>query len=265
MVDINLRRRRRRLISMLVALLALASGAVKLWLVDRALGGTAWNSSLRLDGTALKYTVEQRVAQFEPAVRARFAPSFIAQGLPYPPHEVALVAFKDTRQLELYARANNSSSWVFVKRYAVQGASGRLGPKLAEGDRQVPEGLYRAELLNPNSRFHLSIRLNYPNDFDRAAGARDGRTDLGTDIMIHGGAWSVGCLAMGDEAAEELFILIALTGIEQARIVVSPTDFRNLQARAPDVNLPWAPQLYADLRAALAEYLQPLAATNAAL
>jgi murein L,D-transpeptidase YafK len=211
----------------------------------------------------LKYTVEQRVAQFGPAVRERLAPSFAAVGLEFPPRAVALVAFKDSKHLELYGRANHSAAWTFVKRYGVFGASGRLGPKLAEGDRQVPEGLYRAELLNANSRFHLSIRLNYPNDFDRVVGASDGRTNLGSDIMIHGGASSVGCLAVGDEAAEELFILVALTGIDRTSIVVSPTDFRNARAHEPDVPQPWAAQLYADLRAALAEYPQPSAAIAA--
>ena len=46
--------------------------------------------------------------------------------------------------------------------------SGRLGPKLRQGDRQVPEGVYRIEAFNPDSRYHLSLRLDYPNDFDRA-------------------------------------------------------------------------------------------------
>ena len=56
--------------------------------------------------------------------------------------------------------------------YPVLGASGVLGPKLKEGDRQVPEGVYRVPELNPNSDFHLSLRLDYPNEFDRAQGAR---------------------------------------------------------------------------------------------
>jgi hypothetical protein len=38
---------------------------------------------------------------------------------------------------------------------------------------------------------------------------KDGRKNLGSNIMIHGKNCSVGCLAMGDEAAEELFVLAA--------------------------------------------------------
>ena len=69
--------------------------------------------------------------------------------------------------------------------YPILAASGVLGPKLREGDKQVPEGIYGAEALNPNSKFHLSIRLNYPNTFDRRMAQSDGRTQLGGDIMIH--------------------------------------------------------------------------------
>ena len=82
--------------------------------------------------------------------------------------------------------------------------SGRLGPKLKEGDRQVPEGLYRVESLNPNSRYHLSLRVNYPNEQDKSYGRLDGRNNLGTDIMIHGKDCSIGCLAMGDPSCDFL-------------------------------------------------------------
>src|SRR5690606_4961 len=97
----------------------------------------------------------------------------------------------------------------FVRALPVLAASGRVGPKLQYGDYQVPEGFYRIEALNPNSRFHLALRVNYPNAFDRAEAAREGRTHLGGDIMIHGSNASVGCLAMGDVVSEDLFVLAA--------------------------------------------------------
>src|SRR6218665_2377202 len=105
------------------------------------------------------HSVQDRLAQFGARVAARLEPSFARAGLTYPPHEVAYVAFKDQRVLELYARGSANDGWRFVKQYAVKGASGRLGPKLVEGDHQVPEGIYQADFLNPNSRFHVSIRL----------------------------------------------------------------------------------------------------------
>ena len=109
-------------------------------------------------------------------------------------------------------------------------------------------------LLNPNSRFHVSLRLGYPNDFDREMALSDGRTDLGGDIMIHGGARSVGCLAMGDDAAEEFFILAAAAGLEHVKVVISPTDFRTGEP-PPGGTLPaWTAELYRALVRELAQY-----------
>jgi hypothetical protein len=199
-------------------------------------------------------TVEDRVAQHGPRVDARLRPLFEASGLVYPPGELAFVAFKDTRLLELYARDTSQHAWAHVHTYTVQGASGNLGPKLQEGDRQVPEGIYAVEYLNAGSRFHLSLKLDYPNAFDRRMGVADGRSDLGSDIMIHGGSASIGCLAMGDDGVEDLFVLAAHVGIEQVRVVICPTDFR--QGRQASVTgLPsWTPVLHERLRAALAQF-----------
>ena len=172
----------------------------------------------------------------------------------YPPGEVALLVFKDTRALEVYARDSNADDWRHVTSYGVCGASGKPGPKLAEGDRQVPEGIYGIELLNPASRFHLSLRLDYPNAFDRRMGAADGRVNLGSDIMIHGGAFSVGCLAMGDDVAEDLFILAARTGKENMRVVIAPTDFRQEQPRKIMYEPRWVSMLYANLSEELARF-----------
>jgi hypothetical protein len=200
------------------------------------------------------YTVDQRVEQFGQGVATRLASAFAAAGVAYPPHEIAYLAFKDQRRLQVYARNAGDQPWRYVKQYDVLAASGALGPKLAEGDRQVPEGIYKAELLNANSRFHLSIRLNYPNDFDRRMAKRDKRSRLGGDIMIHGSFVSIGCLAMGDEAAEDLFILAARVSKERTRIVVSPTDFRAGTDALPRQRLAWIPELYDALRVELRQY-----------
>jgi murein L,D-transpeptidase YafK len=191
------------------------------------------------------------VAQYGAQADARLQPAFQRVGVPYPPAEVALLAFKDTRVMALHARAAADEPWQLVKTYAVLGASGKPGPKLVEGDRQVPEGVYQIELLNPNSRFHLSLRLNYPNAFDRRMTAADGRADLGSDIMIHGGSLSVGCLAMGDEAVEDLFILAARTGKENLRVIIAPTDFRLEPPRLIMYEPRWVSILYAELSDAL--------------
>ena len=109
------------------------------------------------------YSVAERVEQFGSRVEHRLKPTFEAAGAGYPPEEAALLAFKDSRTLEVYAR-NAGQPWRLIKTYAVLAASGAPGPKLKEGDHQVPEGVYRVESLNPNSRFHLSVRLDTPTN-----------------------------------------------------------------------------------------------------
>lgn len=241
-----------RRITLIAIAAALVAGAVVL------LYARGDQSSVLLNVVSAKvsggYTVQQRMDQYSVDVRQRLAPAFAAAGLPYPPYEIAYIGFKDQRTLDVYARGAATDPWRFVKRYPVLAASGKAGPKLREGDRQVPEGIYRVESLNPNSRFHLSIRVNYPNDFDRSMAQQDGRTQLGGDIMIHGNAVSIGCLAMGDAAAEELFILAALATPARTRIVISPTDFRKGQVAVSPEQPAWLGTLYQGLKAELTQY-----------
>ena len=143
-------------------------------------------------------TVESVVQDLGPSARARWAPLCHAVGLDYPPPQLALLAFKRERRLEIWGRQNGP--WVPIDAIPVLAASGFPGPKLREGDGQVPEGFYRIVAFNPNSRYHLSLMLDYPNADDLIEGERDGRTDLGGEIFVHGGARSIGCLAVGDYA-----------------------------------------------------------------
>ncbi len=198
-------------------------------------------------------TIADRVAQYGPRARARLVPFFTAAGIAYPPERFVLLGFKRERELHLLA-AGSGRDLTYIRLYPVHGASGVLGPKLLQGDRQVPEGIYAIEYLNPNSVAHLSLALSYPNAYDRARAAEDGREDLGGDIMIHGGSSSIGCLAIGDEAAEELFVLAADAGWDDAVVVLSPVDFRGSALPADyRTRAPWVADLYAWLRATLAQ------------
>ena len=112
-------------------------------------------------------TVQDRVHEYGEITEQRWAPYFQRADVPYPPRSVTLIGMKQERRLEVYAAGTNAD-FRFIRSYPVLAASGKPGPKLREGDLQVPEGLYRVEALNPNSAFHLSLRLNYPNEDDRA-------------------------------------------------------------------------------------------------
>jgi hypothetical protein len=213
-----------------------------------------------------KETVGQVLRRIEQPVTQRLGRDFRQQGLAWPfDGEVALLAFKDQRRLEVYAKPERSGGWRFVKAYPVLAASGFLGPKLREGDRQVPEGLYTVEYLNPNSSFYLSFKINYPNEWDLARAREEGRDQPGSNIFIHGRAQSIGCLAMGDPAAEDLFYLVATVGKENVQVIIAPTDFRvepDLPGRPNPRNArrdqpAWVPELYEQIRTALQPFPQP--------
>ncbi len=204
------------------------------------------------------WTVEQRIAQYGSVVDARLQPDFARAGVSYPPQELTLVVLKAERRVELYARNGKGKPYRYIRFYPIQAASGEMGPKLREGDEQVPEGIYEVEALNPNSLFHLSLRVNYPNAFDRAQAQRDGRTILGGDIMIHGSNVSIGCVAMGDPVAEDLFILAARTGLPLIRLLFCPYDFRVSSRPEGGPGLPiWTGPLYAALEKALGKLPVP--------
>ena len=208
----------------------------------RADGGPGEARPVRLP-TDRYYSVAERLAQVGGPVRARLRARFDAAGLPYPPDKVVLLAIKDRRRLHVYA-SDRGGPMKLVHTHTIVAASGRAGPKLRESDRQVPEGIYAIEALNPNSRFHLSLRVNYPNEFDRRKATQDGRSNLGGNIMIHGSGASAGCLAMGDVASEDLFMLAADTGVRNVKVLIAPVDLRTAGRPAVRDGPFWLGELY---------------------
>jgi hypothetical protein len=196
-------------------------------------------------------SVSDRVAEYGAVVHPRLGERFRQIGVAYPPKQLVLLGLKKEKQLEVWV-GDGKSGLRRLTSYPILAASGKTGPKLAEGDYQVPEGLYRIESLNPNSLYHLALRVGYPNAFDQQKGREEGRTNLGSDIMIHGKAASVGCLAMGDPASEDIFVLAAETGLDRISVILSPVDFRVRDLDADLSKLPkWAPELYASIKAEL--------------
>jgi murein L,D-transpeptidase YafK len=143
--------------------------------------------------------------------------------------------FKFEWELELWVKKDGR--FVRFATYPICKWSGRLGPKQREGDRQAPEGFYTvaAEQLNPNSRWHRSFNLGFPNAFDRAHG-RDG-----SFLMVHGGCGSIGCYAMTDPVVDEIWRMVtAALDAGQPRFPVHVFPFRmterNLKLRQ---GYPW--------------------------
>ncbi|UJF25336.1 murein L,D-transpeptidase [Suttonella sp. R2A3] len=112
--------------------------------------------------------------------------------------------FKEEALLEVWIKGEGERFELF-QQYPICTFSGDLGPKKRQGDKQSPEGFYAfsSRHLNPNSQYHLSFNLNYPNAYDRAHGY------TGDYLMVHGECVSVGCYAMGNRQIEEIYTLVS--------------------------------------------------------
>ena len=137
----------------------------------------------------------------------------------------SLVLDKSDRVLTLYFEGRP------VRRYAVALGKNPVGDKFSRGDGRTPEGLFYIESRNAQSKYHLALRISYPDAAHRAMAARRGLSP-GGDIMIHGlpaafasvGAlhrqqdWTEGCVAVTNEEIEEIWRAVP----NGARILITP-------------------------------------------
>ena len=168
------------------------------------------------------------------------------------PKKLTLIGLKHEKILEVWGKRDNR--WRKILTYPFTAFSGRLGPKLKEGDRQIPEGIYGISYLNPNSKFHLSMRVNYPNLYDKKMAKREKRTNLGGDIMIHGSNQTIGCIPIGDEKIEELYFLAQKVGINNIKVILSPVDFRRMEVKIKIDKHPWLKELYKNIKKEMKPY-----------
>ncbi|MEM6963255.1 MAG: L,D-transpeptidase family protein, partial [Bacteroidota bacterium] len=119
-------------------------------------------------------------------------------------YDLFLRAFKKEEILEVWIKEKSNTSFRLLTSYTFCKNSGKLGPKRKEGDHQIPEGLYRINHFNPKSNFLLSLRVNYPNASDKVLSHP---TTPGSDIYVHGGCQTVGCIPITNEKIQELYIL----------------------------------------------------------
>ncbi|MCB5199236.1 L,D-transpeptidase family protein [Loktanella sp. TSTF-M6] len=133
-----------------------------------------------------------------------------ARFLTYNGPEVTRVqVFKGQRILQLLH--NNQ----LLKQYEMEMGFAPEGHKVVEGDGRTPEGAYRINRRNPNSRFHLSLGISYPNSRDIAVARAMGKSP-GGDIFIHGTPemyigqpdWTWGCIAVTNPEIEEIYAMV---------------------------------------------------------
>ncbi|MBX2857862.1 MAG: murein L,D-transpeptidase [Cellvibrionaceae bacterium] len=140
---------------------------------------------------------ERSIAAIEPQLKRELSEKGLKYGAP-----IFIRIFKDPGVLEIWVESHDGT-FVNFKSYDICAFSGKLGPKIRQGDNQSPEGFYfvNSGRLNPWSRFHLSFNLGYPNTYDRY------HRRTGSALMVHGNCVSIGCYAMTDSYINEIYAL----------------------------------------------------------
>jgi TonB family protein len=198
----------------------------------------------------LGLTVKQAMQRFGPPARAALKKRFAQAGIAYPAAKITMIALKQERMVYLFAE---NKSPVLIGSYPLSTFSGKLGPKLRQGDLQIPEGVY--EIDGRAASFRLALNVKYPNEFDLRMASQDKRTALGSDILVHNGTVSTGCLVLTMPDMQELFIAASDVGLNDVTLIIAPCNLLTSSAGTDFSRQPaWVPQLYSDLKKKLARY-----------
>lgn len=153
---------------------------------------------------------------------------FKSKNINWPPKKVFIRVFKYDRELEVWT--TDSTEYTLFKKYKICLLSGDIGPKRREGDLQVPEGFYYINDFNYNSKYYLSLGVDYPNKSDKILSKYK---NIGGLIYIHGACVSVGCIDVGDEAIDEIYTLCRITknnGQDSIPVHIFPINYGNLKS-----------------------------------
>lgn len=126
------------------------------------------------------------------------------QGLDHRTLQLFIRAFKKEELLEVWGRDAARATYKLLVNYPFCTTSGTLGPKRKEGDLQIPEGIYHINHFNPQSNFHLSLGINYPNGSDKILSDPH---HPGGSIYVHGACVTIGCIPITDDKIKELYLL----------------------------------------------------------
>lgn len=156
---------------------------------------------------------------------------FAARKLSWPAKYIYIRSFKYDSELEVWVRNSLSEEFKLFKTYKVCALAGTIGPKRMQGDFQVPEGVYYINEFNPNSAFHLSLGLSYPNASDKIL---SDSLQPGGDIYIHGSCVTTGCIPITNPQIEELYILASYAksaGQDFIPVHIFPVRFNVLRSK----------------------------------
>lgn len=127
------------------------------------------------------------------------------------PEVTRILVYKDSRTM--YLMHHDTA----LKVYDIDLGFQPAGAKAVEGDGKTPEGDFYIDRRNPNSDFHLSLGISYPQPHHREA-ARELGKSAGGDIFIHGGPrrgidrngpdWTAGCIAVTNREMEDIYAMV---------------------------------------------------------
>lgn len=127
------------------------------------------------------------------------------------PEVTRIVVMKSSRSMYLF------HGDAVLKSYSVDLGFAPTGTKEVRGDGRTPEGSYLIDRRNPNSEYHLSLGIDYPNEDDIARARKAGKNP-GGDIFIHGGPkrwrdrkaidWTAGCISVTNKEMEEIYSMV---------------------------------------------------------
>lgn len=126
------------------------------------------------------------------------------------PEVTRVLVYKESRRL--YLMHNDTP----LAAHDVALGNAPQGHKQFEGDGKTPEGAYFIDKRNPNSTYHLSIGISYPNEADIAAAMELGK-EPGGDIFIHGEQikgrfsakdWTAGCISVTNDEMEMIYAMV---------------------------------------------------------
>lgn len=207
--------------------------------------------------TGLQLTIPQAIKHYGPSARKILKERCTAAGIAYPPKRLTMIGLKQERKLLLFAgvqeQPNRPKQSKLIGSYPLVSYSGVLGPKLKEGDLQIPEGVYRITGFQAYNM--LALCVNYPNELDQRNAASDHRTKLGGAILIHGGSQSTGCLVVSDDDMEQLFVATHDVGSKSIELIIAPCDLTKCNPPIDRKKSPkWLPALYESIKTRMLPY-----------
>jgi murein L,D-transpeptidase YafK len=147
-----------------------------------------------------------RVRQANATKGSKVAKLFETKGIPLNNFDLFLRGFKDEKVVEVWVKDKSALTYQLLTTYSFCATTGKLGPKRKSGDKQMPEGFYVVDRFNPESMYHLSFRISYPNKSDLKFADV---LNPGNNIFIHGDCITIGCIPIGNDNIEELYLIAA--------------------------------------------------------